>query len=639
MAGKLISDWFGRRAEDAYTFNNEDRFLSWDRGRSSLSSFFTRSRKGSEVSSAAKILGSMFKVMDVPKKVRFDHSGHRNRDKIQIPISMLKDEDDNYTDSVEHLDAFYGAALQNAALRSFQSLTDYQMTLNAKDVNRSGFKLKDLLFAVLNTERIDKKMSYRFPGYLKFVQKYKDFKFDENYQAPDESDPARKRLLDLVLRMLRYPTHLTEEEMEEFEKPMKHMQRLLKKFGGIPATADECKRMATSLANMIYKYTEEEEPPKGDGSGEGGGEGDPDDSSDDDSSSDSSEEDDSSGSDEENSEDEEDSPSEMSKSELDELAKEFMSSIMQEEDDDEDSEMLDDVLSEFEEGMEEDSTKMDRSYEDDGNSYDCPVIFEPASKGNKTKYQQICENINKSKATVLRKLFERKNKDYQFALKSMRSGRLDAGKIAEAIQRVPTVYERVGEVKTDKICVGVLIDESGSMGSGGRIVKAREAAIFINEVFKDSKDVDLFIYGHTADLDASHSTEITIYKDKKHNDPYALSNVRARSNNRDGDAILATARAMRRQTERKGILFVLSDGQPAAFDYHGKEAISDTASKVKRAEKLGFQVIQIAIDECVPSKEMFTHFVKMTDINNLPNELTMYLSRKVDKLIQERVTL
>mgnify|MGYP000208477757 CR=1 FL=1 len=632
MAGKLISDWFGRRVEDSYTFNNEDRFLSWDKGRSSLSSFFTRNRKGSEVSSAAKILGSMFKVMDVPKKVKFEHSGHRNRDHIQIPVSMLKDEYGNYTDDVEHLDAFYGAALQNAALRSFQTLSDYQMTLNAKDVNRSNFKLKDLLFSVLNTERIDKKMSQRFPGYLKFVQKYKDYKFDENYQAPDESDPARKRLLDLVLRMLRYPAHLTEEEMDEFKKPMQHMQRLLKKFGGIPATADECKRMATSLANMIYKYTEEEEePPKDDssGDGEGGGEGNPSENEDEPTSSDS---------DKDDNEDEDSSSSEMSKEEMDELAKELMASIMQEDGSDHDCEELDDVLAEFEEGMEEDKSKMDHSYEDDGSAYDCPVKFKPSAKGNKTRYQQICENINKSKAAVLRKLFERKNKDYQFALKSMRSGRLDAGKIAEAVQRVPTVYERIGEVKSDKICVGVLIDESGSMGSANRIGKAREAAIFINEVFKGSRDVDLFIYGHTADI-SGHDTEITIYKDKKENDPYALSNVRARSNNRDGDAILATARAMRRQTQRKGILFVLSDGQPAAFDYGGKEAINDTATKVKRAEKLGFQVIQIAIDECVPSKEMFTHFVKMTDINNLPNELTMYLSRKVDKLIQERVTV
>lgn len=631
MAGKLISDWFGRRVEDSYTFNNEDRFLSWDRGRSSLSSFFTRSRKGSEVSSAAKILGSMFKVMDVPKKVKFEHSGHRNKDHIQIPISMLKDEDGNYTDDVSHLDAFYGSALQNAALRSFQTLSDYQMTLNAKDVNRSSFKLKDLLFSVLNTERIDKKMSQRFPGYLKFVQKYKDYKFDENYQAPNESDPARKRLLDLVLRMLRYPAHLTEEEMDEFKKPMEHMQRLLKKFGGIPATANECKRMATSLANMIYKYTEEEEePPKEDssGDGEGGGEGDPSENEDKSTSSDS---------DKDKDEDDDSSSSEMSKEEMDEFAKELMSSMMQEEDSDDDSDELNDILAEFEDGMEEDKSRMDHSYEDDGSAYDCPVKFKPSPKGSKEHYQKICENINKSKAAVLRKLFERKNKDYQFALKSMRSGRLDSGKIAEAVQRVPTVYERIGEVKSDKICVGVLIDESGSMG-GSRIVKAREAAIFINEVFKGSRDVDLFIYGHTADI-GGENTEITIYKDKKESDPYALSNVRARSNNRDGDAILATARAMRRQTQRKGILFVLSDGQPAAYHYSGSGAITDTASKVKKAEKLGFQVIQIAIHECVPSKEMFTHFVKMTDINNLPNELTMYLSRKVDKLIQERVTV
>ncbi|MFM7388254.1 MAG: hypothetical protein ACKO5L_08855, partial [Bacteroidota bacterium] len=34
---------------------------------------------------------------------------------------------------------------------------------------------------------------------------------------------------------------------------------------------------------------------------------------------------------------------------------------------------------------------------------------------------------------------------------------------------------------------------------GSKINKAREAAVFINEVFKRLPNVELFIYGHTAD--------------------------------------------------------------------------------------------------------------------------------------------
>ena len=65
----------------------------------------------------------------------------------------------------------------------------------------------------------------------------------------------------------------------------------------------------------------------------------------------------------------------------------------------------------------------------------------------------------------------------------MRSGRLDTNKLAEAKQKVPTIYERIGEVHTDKLCIGVLLDMSGSM-SGSKIEKARETMIYLYELLK-----------------------------------------------------------------------------------------------------------------------------------------------------------
>jgi len=222
-------------------------------------------------------------------------------------------------------------------------------------------------------------------------------------------------------------------------------------------------------------------------------------------------------------------------------------------------------------------------------------------------------------------------------MKSMRSGRLDTNKIAEAVQKVPTVYERYGQVTTDKISVTVLIDESGSM-SGSKIEKAREAAIFINEVFKRLPNVELFIYGHTADQ-RGMSTDIRVYREPGFAAPFALGNVNARSNNRDGDAILATAKRVRGFTKNNGLMFVLSDGQPSAHDYGGSNAIEDTRKKVSMSQNLGFQIIQIAIEESVPSAQMFDYFIKMTNIKNLPKDLIGYMSRKVDKLIKERVVI
>lgn len=618
----FAKDWFGRRKEEAYTYtSNKNRFFSWDSGRSSYSSFFTRSNDSLQTS--AKMIGSMFRVIGVPKT--FDYKAHdpKKNTEIQIPIHMLKDEDGKYREpNPEILDAFYGAAIQNAALASMQTTSEYGKSITCRNTNRTGFSLKDYMFSILNTERIDKKLADRLPGYLKFVQKYKDHLYDKNYIPISPEEKAQKRLLDLVTRMLRYPANVTEEELAEFAKPLKQMERLLKKHGGIPATSDDCASMASSLANIVYKYIEEEEEePKSKGGGddndEDGGEDEP-----------------STGG--------KPSPSapSMDKSQLNEFAKEMMwNSFGQDESDESDAEQMS-AFNDFVDDMTSEPTtpKSNIDYSDNGIAKDGNVKF-IKSRSNKATYQANLKRIDITKAAVLQKLFQRKSKDYQFSMRSMRSGRLDTNKIAEAVQKVPTVYERFGKVKTDKICVGVLIDESGSM-CGSKIQKAREAAIFINEVFRGMRDVELFIYGHTADEEGSGSTQIRIYREPGfHMDPYALGAVEARSNNRDGDAIIATAKRIRKQTENQGILFVLSDGQPSAHDYNGREAINDTREKVSKAQNLGFQVIQIAIEESVPSKEMFDYFIKMTDIKNLPRDMVGYMSRKVDKLIKERVTL
>lgn len=620
---KLVKDWFNRRAEDAFTFQDESkRFFSWDKGRSSYSSYFIKN--DNSLKEASKMIGSMFRVIGVPKTFKYTNdiqtaSRHTDRTSVQVPLSMLRDEEGNYLDNDPNLlDAFYGAAIQNACLASMQTTYEYQKTMQARDTSR-GATVKDLLHSVLNTERIDKKLADRLPGYLKFVQKYKDHRF-ENYEGPGPEAAKQKRLLDLVVKMLRYPANITEEDMDEFGEPLKAMERLLKKHGGIPADFDGCSSMATSLSNIVYKYVEkEEEPPGGGGSGE--------------------DEDESDGS---GGTPPPKATPEMSKAELNEFAKEMMQALINPEEGESSDEDFKAEFDDFVDDMDESSTpKTDYEWEEEGTATQGNVYFKKANinEASKERYKNALTKIDTTKAAVLQKLFARKSKNYEFSMKSMRSGRLDTNKIAEAAQQVPTIYERFGQVTTSKVCVGVLIDESGSMG-GSKIEKAREAAIFINEVFRKMPDVELFIYGHTADTTNTGSVDMMVYREKGFiTDSFSLGSVAARANNRDGDAIFATAKRMRGQTENQGLLFVLSDGAPSASDYGGRSAIEDTRKKVLRAQSLGFQVIQIAIEEHVPSRDMFDYFIKMTDIKNLPKELVAYMSRKVDKLIKEKVTV
>lgn len=626
-------DWFNRRKEDAYTYvDNTRKSFDWEKGKSSFSDYFVR--KTDTMETAAKMVGSMFRVIGVPKDTNFTSSNVKGS--LNIPLHMLKDEEGKWSEpDGAKLDAFYGACIQNAALKSYQSNYDYNITQSASNKNKGKFSAKDYFTAILNTERIDRKLASRLPGYNKFVQKYKTYAYEENYEPLDPSEDEQKRLLELVTRMLRYPATVTEEELDEFKEPIKKIERLLKKFGGIPEDMTGIQSMSSSIANIVYTHEPEpEEPPTGGSSGE----------DDDDSEKDDGDDPMSMGG-TPSGEEEDGEPSKsgkLSKSEINDFAKDMMEKLMpsmcagEESDSEEEKELLESFVDDMEESKS--LSKFDPEKLKDGINVGSSTVYFNKSGSDKSTYMYALGKIDTTKAAVLQKLFMRKNKDYQFAMKSMRSGRLDTNKIAEAVQRVPTVYERYGQVTTDKICVTVLIDESGSM-SGSKIQKAREAAIFINEVFKKLPNVELFIYGHTADQTGYNSTNMRIYREPGYTDMYALGSVGARSNNRDGDAILATAKRVRNFTKNNGLMFVLSDGQPSAYDYGGTDAIQDTRKKVTIAQGLGFQIIQIAIEESVPSSQMFDYYIKMTNIKNLPRDMVGYMSRKVDKLIKERVLI
>lgn len=616
MSLKFKKDWWKRKEEDAFSFYDPSKKLfDWDSGRTGYSSYFVKDNQN--LRSAAKMIGSMFRVIGVPKNFKLEHSIHKralNSDiTVPVPLAMLRDEKGNYMNhDTKLLDAFYGSSIQNAALATMQTKSEYTRTMNAR--NTDNVTMRELMYTLLNTERVDKKLAERFPGYSKFVQKFKQYKYDETYEPLDPSEHAGKRLAETVTKFIRYPAHITEEEVEEFAKPLSQIEGYMKK-NGFPKTSDDCDRQATYLSGVIDKFIKaedkkEEEPPGGSGSGD----------------------------------DDDSKPAPApspSRSDMDELAKQLMKGMVNPEDGDSSEEFQED-FADFTEDMEEKKNLPPSSHDfsKEGTLTEGNIKFQKSGT-DKDKYLKDLTKINSTKAQVLAKLFARKAKDYQFSMKSMRSGRLDTNKLAEAKQMVPTIYERFGQVTTNKINIGVLIDESGSMGSGPKMQKARQAAIFINEVFKKQQDVQLFIYGHSADESSGYGDcNMRIYREPGTNmDPYALGSCKARANNRDGDAIYAMARRVRSKTADPGLLFVISDGAPYAYEYSGQKAIEDTRKKVTMAQSLGFQVIQIAIEEEVPCDEMFDYYIQMTNIENLPNDLIAYVSKKVDKLIKEKTIM
>lgn len=596
-------DWFGRKEKNAYShYDQRNKLFDWDKETTnSYSSYFVKDNES--LKSAAQMIGSMFRVVGVDKKTKLNHTNKalaKTSDlEVTVPLSMLKDEDGNYKNNDANLlDAFYGASIQNAALATMQSKAEYARTTQARSKETTTTP-QDLLFSILNTERIDKKLADRYPGYSKFVQKFKQHMYDENYTPLDPSEHQGKRLLELITKFLRYPAHITQEEVDEFAKPLEQIEHYVKKHG-FPRTSTDCENQASYMYNVVQKYIEEEE--KKDEEEGGGGKG-------------------------------------PSNDDMNSLSEQLMQQMVNAEDGDD---TLDEEFADFTEDMEEKpKPPTSHDFKKSGTMSVGNIKFiKPQT--NSERYKKELQKIDTCKASVLAQLFARKCKDYAFSMKSMRSGRLDTNKIAEAKQNVPTIYERFGEVKTNKLNIGVLVDESGSMG-GDKIVKARQAAIFMYEVFKKVPDVRMYMYGHTADGGGGGTYGdciMRVYTEHgKGANPHALGSIEARHNNRDGDAIYAAAQKIRSMNSDPCLLFVISDGAPYACDYSGQAAIDDTRKKVTMAQALGFQVIQIAIEEEVPSEEMFDYSIKMTDIKNLPNDLIAYVSRRVDKLIKSRTII
>lgn len=262
---------------------------------------------------------------------------------------------------------------------------------------------------------------------------------------------------------------------------------------------------------------------------------------------------------------------------------------------------------------------------------DSDKVFFEKPKGDRNDYLRDVRAVQKY-VPRLKKILTGTDKNYDFNIQGCRSGILDTTKLAEAYQGVPQVYLRQGHVRTNKSTICVLIDESGSMG-GKKEILARQAAILLNETFGKSLGVNLYIYGHTADIGSIGYINLSVYREGSHYNPkFSLSKSCAKSQNRDGDAILEVAKRVRKFTKENCIMFVISDGSPCANGYGGIPAIKDTAAKVKEAEKLGFGIIQISIDAVYRVEDMFDTYIDIGyNLEEMPKLLNEIVKTKVIK--------
>ena len=114
--------------------------------------------------------------------------------------------------------------------------------------------------------------------------------------------------------------------------------------------------------------------------------------------------------------------------------------------------------------------------------------------------------------------------------------------------------------------------------------------------------------------------------------PTAMGGMRARYENRDGNAILAAGERVRRESDQpqaKKLMMVLSDGAPSADGYRGWQATQHVRKAVKSIESRGWDVIQVGF---AGSREgtmerMFSNWTYVSETNKLGDKLSKIIRR------------
>ena len=251
------------------------------------------------------------------------------------------------------------------------------------------------------------------------------------------------------------------------------------------------------------------------------------------------------------------------------------------------------------------------------------------------RYKQAKRRVKKEISKLKKKVQLYGNME-KYTIRNQKRGKLDK----RMLHRIPSgrmdlfKAEIVKEDKPLDICL--LVDESGSMGSYC-MDYARMAAISIKEAMADNEMLNLWVYGHSADEQHRGDTEMIEYWSPSMQDrPMAMGGMRAKYENRDGTAIVASADRVKAQSHTPAtnkLMIILSDGDPSADRYRGRDAYDHTAACVKHVEARGWNVIQVGFagSREATMKHCFKNWIYVQDQHMLADKVSKII-RKVIKV-------
>jgi len=181
-----------------------------------------------------------------------------------------------------------------------------------------------------------------------------------------------------------------------------------------------------------------------------------------------------------------------------------------------------------------------------------------------------------------------------------------------------------------QLSVGLVLDESGSMGSMDRATYARAAAIILYDFCKALR-IPVMIYGHSTSGSEVDLFSYVEFDAIDRNDAYRLMDISSRGSNRDGLALRYVAEQLSRRTEDVRILILISDGQPAHSGYYGTAAEEDLRGIRQEYKRKGILFIAASIgDDREPLQRIYgDSYMDITDLSRLPVQLTEVVKRHI----------
>ena len=184
-------------------------------------------------------------------------------------------------------------------------------------------------------------------------------------------------------------------------------------------------------------------------------------------------------------------------------------------------------------------------------------------------------------------------------------------------------YKNALPNENPEIAIGLLLDESGSMGSCDRATSARASAIILYD-FCRALNIPIMVYGHSTGYNGVDLFSYAEFEAIDRDDCYRMMDISARGSNRDGAALRYVADQLSKRREDIKLLILVSDGQPADSGYGGTAAEEDLRGIKHEYERKGMLFVAAAIgsDKDNIQRIYGDSFMDITDLNKLPILLT-----------------